>query len=450
MKENKISKENSEKLQPINKLVAGIDIGSTSHFIAISSDLDKDNVREFGAFTRDLRAATFWLKSKGIQSIAMESTGVYWIPFYEILEEAGIEVLLVNAHHVKNVPGRKSDVLDCQWLQRLHSYGLLRGAFRPNGEFCSLRSLMRQRSMLVKEEASFKLRMHKALTQMNLHLHNVISEITGEVGLKILRDIVAGITDPKILSRHRTDRYKCSQEEIEKSLEGNYKIEHIFSLKQAIDFYDFYQSKLRECDEKIESTVSNICKLSDDNEKKQLKFVSKRRKNELHFDARASLEELTGVDLTKIDGLDSHSVLKIVSEVGTDMGRWRTVKHFTSWLGLAPGTKISGGKKLSTRTKKCKNKASEVFRIAAFALHRSKSALGAFLRRKKAQLGAPEAITATAHKIAKIFYCMIKNKTEYKDIGASYYEQKFKDRTIKKLALRAESMGFTLVKNEAI
>lgn len=251
----------STKTQPlalVNSLVAGIDIGSTSHFIAISSDLDERNVREVGAFTRDLQEAASWLKSKGIQSVAMESTGVYWIPFYEILEAEGIQVLLVNAKHVKNVPGRKSDVMDCQWLQQLHSYGLLRGAFRPEGEYCTLRSFMRQRAMLVAEDASFKLRMQKALTQMNLHLHNVMSDVTGDVGLKIMRDIVAGIHDPKILAMHRTERYKCTTDELEKSLEGNYRSEHIFSLKQALDLYDFYQIKIKECDEMIQKVLEAL------------------------------------------------------------------------------------------------------------------------------------------------------------------------------------------------
>jgi len=445
------SKTKTQPLVQLNSLVAGIDIGSTSHFIAIPSDLDEHNVREVGAFTRDLQEAASWLKSKGIQSVAMESTGVYWIPFYDILEAEGIKVLLVNAKHVKNVPGRKSDVMDCQWLQQLHSYGLLRGAFRPEDKYCALRSFMRQRAMLVEEEASFKLRMQKSLTQMNLHLHNVMSDITGDAGLKIMRDIVAGIHDPKLLAAHRTDRYKCTPEELEKSLEGNYRAEHIFSLKQALDLYDFYQIKIKECDDMIQKVLEalslKVLPSSKCKKKEKKETTKKRRKNELHFEATDSLKRLTGVDLTEIDGLESHSVLKIIGEVGTDMSKWATVKHFTSWLGLAPGTKISGGKILSTRTRKCKNKAATIFRIAAYTLLRSQSAVGAFLRRKKAQLGAPEAITAAAHKIARIFYTMLKEKKSYKDMGADYYEQKFKDRTIKNMELRARSLGYILVKN---
>lgn len=442
------SKQNIQSLQQINQFVAGVDIGSKSHFIAVSHKVAEENVREFSAFTGDLQKAASWLKEIGIQSVAMESTGVYWIPFYEILEATGLEVLLVNARHVKNVPGRKSDVLDCQWIQQLHSYGLLRGAFRPSDDFCGLRSFMRQRSMLIAEGSAFKLRMQKALTQMNLHLHNVISDITAETGLKILRDIVSGETEPNRLASHRTERFKCSREEMEKSLVGNYRPEHVFSLKQALELYDFYQAKIRDCDEEISKTLEMIASNSAQPEdfEPPPENRPKRRKNELNFDARTPLLKLTGVDLTKIDGLDEHSVLKIISEVGVNMDKWPTVKHFTSWLGLAPGTKISGGKMLSSRTKKCKSKAALAFRLAAFTLNRSDSAIGAFLRRKKAQLGAPEAITATAHKIARVFYCMLKEKKPYRDLGADYYEQKFQDRALKKMALRAKSLGFELVK----
>lgn len=436
-------------LERIHPLTAGIDIGSTSHFIAVSSHSDAENIREFGAFTCDLQAACAWLKSLGIQSVAMESTGVYWIPFYEILEEAGFEVLLVNARHIKNVPGRKSDVLDCQWIQQLHSYGLLRGAFRPSDEYCALRSLMRQRSMLVQTGASFKLRMQKALSQMNVQLHHVISDITAESGLRILRDIVRGETNPVRLASHRTERFKCSQEEMEKSLVGNYRPEHIFTLKQALDLHDVFQAKTQECDQMISHVVDQIVgnrTVPEGIESTTQSNRHKRRKNELNFEAKMPLLKLTGVDLTQIDGLDEHSVLKIISETGVNMDKWPTVKHFTSWLGLAPGTKISGGKVLSSRTRRCKNKAALVFRLAANTLSRSNSALGAFLRRKKAQLGAAEAITATAHKIARIFYSMLKMNQAYLDPGADYYEQKYRDTTLKKMALRARSLGFELVK----
>lgn len=433
-----------QPLKMLNPHVAGIDIGSQSHFIAVSSELCEQNIRETPAFTSDLRGTANWLKELGVKSVAMESTGVYWIPFFEILEEAGIEVFLVNARHVKNVPGRKSDVLDCQWLYQLHSYGLLRGAFRPSNQECELRSLMRQRSMLIQEAASFKLRMQKALTQMNVQLQNVISDIAGETGIKILRDIVSGQRDPKRLASYRTERFKCSREELEKSLEGNYRPEHVFALKQALDLHDFFQSKVQECDGMISKTLEKLTGYSAEDDGSQ--SPKGRRKNELHINTGPHLLKLAGVDLAQIDGLQEHSVLKILSETGTDMGKWPTVKHFTSWLGLSPGTKISGGKVLSSRTKRCKNQAAIVFRLAAQTLSRSQSALGAFLRRKKAQLGAAEAITATAHKIARIFYTMLKTKKPYSDLGADYYEQKHHDRMLKKVALKAKALGYELVK----
>lgn len=433
-------------LEMLNPYVAGIDIGSQSHFIAVSPSLCEHNIRETFAFTRDLKEAANWLKELGIQSVAMESTGVYWIPFFEILDSVGIEVLLVNARYVKNVPGRKSDVLDCQWIQQLHSYGLLRGAFRPSDQECELRSLMRQRTMLIQEGAGFKLRMQKSLTQMNLQLHNVMSDISCEAGIKILRDIISGKRDPKQLASHRTERFKCSREEIEKSLEGNYRPEHVFALKQALDLHDYFQSKIRECDDVISKALEKLTGHTIEDRESAVSRPKSRRKNELYIDAQAHLIKLVGVDLTEIDGLQENSVLKILSETGTNMEKWPTVKHFTSWLGLSPGTKISGGKVLSSKTKKCKNQAAVTFRLAAQTLGRSQSALGAFLRRKKAHLGTAEAITATAHKIARIFYTMLKTKKPYSDLGTDYYEQRYQDRSLKKMALKAKALGYELVK----
>lgn len=445
---NRRAKAKKILLKPMDKMVAGVDIGSRSHFIAIPGELSDSPVKEFGVFTADLKDAAAWLKSHKIKSIAMESTGVYWIPMFEILEEEGFEVILVNAHHVKNVPGRKSDVLDCQWIQQLHSYGLLRGAFRPDGDTCTLRGLMRQRSLLVQEGAAYKLRMQKALIQMNVLLHNVISEISGDLGLKIIREIIAGNRDPKALASLRTDRYKSSEETIEKSLDGNYRAEHVLCLKQALEFHDFCQLKLSECDVEIEKILEKMClqKESGQTEVAASK-PKKRRKNELYFDAKSHLKKITGVDLTKVDGLEEQSILKILSETGSDMSKWKTVKHFTSWLGLSPGTKISGGKKLSTRTKRCKQRAAYVFRIAANTLLRNDSATGAFLRRKRAQLGAAEAITATAHRLARFFYFMLKEQKEYKDTGADYYEHKYKEKIIKNLTHRAQKFGLILIKD---
>lgn len=434
------------ELQHINLNAAGIDIGSTSHFVCVPVGRDEETVREFESFTKDLFELADWLEKCKIKTVAMESTGVYWIPLFEILEERGFEVRLVNSRHVKNVPGRKSDVLDCQWIQQLHTYGLLQGSFRPADHICALRGYMRHRDNLVKTSATHIQHIQKAMCQMNIQLHNVISDITGVTGQKIIRAIVAGERDPKRLAKMRDDRCKNSVEVIEKSLRGNYRVEHVFSLKQALELYDFYQEKLSECDREIEkllATFESKAELSS----LALKEQKKRRKNELYANIHPHLHRITGVDLTQIDGLDTHSALKLISEVGTNMSLWPTSKHFGSWMGLAPGTKISGGKKLSSRTKACANRAAEIFRIAANTLSRSNTALGGFLRRKKAQLGAPQAITATAYKIARIFYTILKEGKEYVDAGVNYYEEQYRKLSIKNLIRKAKLLGFTLVEN---
>lgn len=447
-KQQRFSKPNT--IKEINKYTAGVDIGSMEHWIAVSPELTETFVRKSATFTKDLMQTISWLKSLKIKSVAMESTGVYWIPFYEMLEKEGFEVLLVNARHVKNVPGRKSDVLDCQWIQQLHSYGLLRGSFRPEEGICALRGVMRQRDMLVKEMSHFKLRIQKTLSQMNIQLHNVISDITGDLGLKILTGIIDGNHDPKSLAQLKTGQYKSSRATIEKSLEGNYRQEHILCLKQALDLYAFFQKQLQECDAMAQKILDDITPFSKEEgplSKSKPEGKRKRRKNELYFDAKDYIVKLSGVDLTKVPGLDQHSALRLLSEIGTDMSKWNNEKQFASWLGLAPGTKISGGKTLSTRTKKCKNRAAHIFRMSAFTLARSDCEIGAFFRRKKAQLGAPEAITATAHKLARVIYHMMKEKKAFIDLGSHYYEHKHKERLISRLKQRAESLGLMLVEN---
>jgi transposase len=374
----------------------------------------------------------------------MESTGVYWIPLYEILEEKGFKVLLVNAHHVKNVSGRKSDVLDCQWIQQLHTYGLLSGAFRPTEEICQLRSYTRQRENLVRYAAIHVQHMQKALDQMNVRLHNVISDITGTTGQKILRAIVDGKRDAKELAMYRDGRCKNSLEVIEKSLIGNYKSEHVFSLKQALDIYDYYQTKIQECDVVIEEFLRKITPtIKNDTE------LSKKRKTKSapKFELQPYLYQLCGVDLTDIDGIDALSGLKLISEVGIDMGKWKTEKQFGSWLGLSPGTKISGGKVLKRSSKSSANRAASVLRLCANALYNSPSALGSFLRRMKSRIGAPKAITATAYKLAKIIYRMLKQKVDYSDIGQNYYERQYKDKLLKGLKRKAASLGYKLTPN---
>lgn len=449
MKKSKIKKKLSKlpaQLARVNLNAAGIDIGSASHFVAVPEGRDTETVKEFKSFTADLHELANWLERCGIKTVAMESTGIYWIPLFEILEARGFEVRLVNPRHLKNVPGRKSDVLDCQWLQQLHTYGLLLGSFRPEQQICELRAYTRQRDGLVKSVSSHIHAMQKALGLMNIQLHNVLSDITGQTGFRIIRAIVSGERCAKTLAAFRDRRCQNSIEVIEKSLVGNYKKEHVFKLRQELSLYDTFQEMLAECDKAIEESLQGFKDKVDVSEKPLAPVEKKkRRKNELYFDAREYLYKMIGVDVTRIDGLDSYSVLKLIGETGLDMSRWPTAGHFSSWLALAPGTKISGGKRLSGKTKPSANRAAEVFRMAAFALSNSSSALGAFFRRMRGRLGAPKAITATAHKIARLFYTMIRYGKDYKDTGATYYEELYRARIIKSIQYKAQQFGFSLV-----
>jgi transposase len=416
-------------LEHLNEYAAGIDIGSKSHFVAVPEGVDQNPVREFSTFTGDLEELARWLISCGITTVAMESTGVYWIPVFEILESHGLEVKLVNARHVKNVPGRKSDVLDCQWLQQLHTYGLLRGAFRPVDQVCTLRAYVRQRSTLVRSAASYIQRMQKALTQMNLLLHNVVTDITGATGMRIIKAILDGKRDPDTLAAMRDVRCKQSAATIARSLKGNYRPEHLFSLRQAVELYEIYQTKIADCDRQILEQLKSFDPPDD----------------MPRITVEDALVRMSGVDLTSIDGIDTTTALKIVAEIGTDMSRWKSSKHFASWLGLSPGTKVSGGKVLSSATKPVANKAAQALRMAAFTLFNSKSALGAYLRRQRARLGAPKAITATAHKLARLVYAMFTQGTVYVDAGQQYYEERYRSRVVQNMKRKARELGYELV-----
>lgn len=433
---------------------AGIDIGSKSHFVAVPSDRDSNPVREFSTFTADLYNMVNWLKQCRIQTVIMESTGVYWIPAFEILESNGFDVKLVNARHIKNVSAHKTDVLDCQWLQQLGTFGLLKGAFRPADSILPLRAYLRQRDMLIKNAAQHIQHMQKALTQMNLHLHNVISDITGKTGMAIIRSIVAGVTDPKALAALRDERCHNPQEIIESSLVGNYRKEHLFSLKQALDLYDYYTQKLAECDRQIAEEAKKLetkCdpeKINQSEKKNSLlepKKTKKLQKHEYPFDLRSELIRITGVDLTRIPAIGANTALAIVSEIGLDMSRWRSAKHFASWLGLCPGNKVSGGKRLSGKSKPCANRVSIALRLSANTLYRSSCAFGAFLRRMKGRLGSPKAITALAHKLAKLIYMMLKYGHEYVEKGIDFYEEMYKKRREESLKRKAKELGYELV-----
>ena len=425
---------------------AGIDIGSAAHFVAVPPERDDEPVREFASFTADLHRLADWLDACGVDTVAMESTGVYWIPLYELLESRGFTVLLVNARHVKNVSGRKSDVLDCQWLQQLMSFGLLRGAFRPAEQVCVLRSLSRQRTMLLRSQGRFVQHMQKALTQMNIQLANVISDVAGETGQRILRAIVAGERDGRALAQLRNARIRASEDEIAKSLQGNWRAEHLFALKQALDAFDFCGTQLAECDAQIQAQLQALHVREDAPAQGKKRG---RARNAPKFDLRTQLFQMCGVDLTRIDGIDVTTALAVVSEVGADLSKFPSDKHFASWLGLCPGTKITGGKVMSGKTKRCANRAAQALRLAAAALRSSQSALGAYYRRLCARMDKPKAVTAAAHKLARLIYAMLTHGQEYTDRGQDYFEERYRQRVLHNLAQKAKAMGMQLVPSDA-
>ncbi len=436
------SEAKSSVLSQVSMNAAGIDVGAESHFVAVPEDRDEQSVREFGAFTVDLYRLADWLAACDIETVAMESTGVYWIPLFGVLEERGFVVKLADPRRLKSVPGRKTDVVDCQWLQQLHSYGLLAGAFRPSEHIRELRSYLRQRSMLIKYAAQHIQHMQKALTQMNIKLQHVVSDITGKTGMDIIRAIIGGERDPQKLSELRDYRIKADHETIAAALEGHWRDEHLFELAQAVQLYEFYHNRITECDGRIEAQLNTFDDLSDGGTVDRKKPG---QHNAPSFDLQSYMYRMTGVDLTKIDGIDGYTALRIISEIGLDMSRWPSAKHFASWLGLCPGNKITGGKQYNTRSKPSANRAALTLRLAANSLHNSKSALGAFLRRKKAKLGTPEAITATAHKLARLIYSMLKHGHDYADSGQDYYERQYRERVLYNMARTAKQFGYKLV-----
>jgi transposase len=424
---------------------AGIDVGGSSHWVAVPRHASDEPVREFGAMTDDLQAMADWLLACGVDVVALESTGVYWIPLYEVLERRGLQVWLVDARQMKYVPGRKSDVQDCQWLQKLMSLGLLRAAWRPGDEVCVVRAVVRQREVLLTEQASWVQRMQKALVQMNIQLAEVLSDVMGQSGQAIIRDIVAGQRDPAILARHRHARVKASATEVQRALTGNWRDEHLFVLAQALAMYDSLSQRVIECDAKLQTLLDELgCHELD------LPKPSKRSgKNGPAFDLRVALARWAGVDLTRINGLAVTSVLTVLSEIGPDLSRFANVKHFCSWLGLCPGTKISGGKVLSARTRRSTNRVRQALKLAAMSLSRNGSALGAFYRRMCARMDKPRANTAVAHKLARMVYFMLTRGENYVDQGQQHYEEQQRQRSIAALRRRAANLGFAITPSAA-
>jgi transposase len=428
---------------------AGIDISSKEHFIAVNPERDDQPIRCFGSFTEDLYAIATWLKKCQVSTVAMEATGIYWLSLFLVLEEAGFEVLLVNARHVKNVRGKKSDVSDAEWIRQLHSCGLLSASFQPDEFTRTLRTYIRHRKNLLQMAATHILMMQKAMEQMNIKLQHVIADITGKSGMSIIQAIINGERDPENLVQLLDGRIKASKEVVKRSLQGVWKEENIFELEQSYEMYHLYRSKIIDCDKRVKDLLlqkSGPAQKEDESKKPSVKS----NKNNLNFDATQILQQITGTDLTEIYGINDSNATEILCETGFDMTKWPTEKHFTSWLNLAPNNKISGGKVLSSKIPKKKNRAGQVFRMAAFAVQRSKNWLGLFYQRMKSKLGVKKAVTATARKIAVIFYKMVKEKIMFVPINLDTYTGSFRQQQLKKLERQAKALGLKLAPRESM
>lgn len=433
---------------------AGIDIASREHYIAVNPEVDEHPIRSFGCFTEDLYSIANWLLECGVDTVAMEATGIYWISLYLILEQAGLNVFLVNAKHVKNVSGKKSDVKDAEWIRQLHSCGLLSNSFQPDMFTRTLRTFMRHRKNLTEMAATHIRMMQKAMEQMNIKLQNVIADITGKSGQRIITAILEGERKPGVLIQLLDGRIKASREVVAKSLQGIWKEENLFELRQSFELYQIYRKKIKECDEQIRAHLQTM-KCEPEKAVTQLKEVRKKtkvksNKNNLSFDATEILQHIIGTDVTEIFGITDTNAVEIISEIGLEMNKWPTAKHFTSWLNLAPNNKVSGGKLLSSKTQKKKNRAEQIFKMAAYAVQRSKNWLAMFYHRIKSRCGAAKAITATARKIAVIFYKLLKEKTTFNPLSAEQYMETFKEQQIKKIKKQAERLGLFLVPNELV
>jgi len=438
-------KSTRENFQYVRPNAAGIDIASEMHYVAVPPDRDEEPVRKFGSFTDDLHQLAQYLKKCRIDTVAMESTGIYWIQLYLILESYGFEVFLVNARHIKNVSGRKSDVLDCQWIQQLHTYGLLNPSFQPDNLTRELRSYMRHRKNLTENYSIQILLMQKAFEQMNIKLHNVLTDLCGKSGQLIIQSILAGERNPKELIKHIDKHVKSSEENIIKSLTGNWREENVFELKQAYELYLVFKEKISECDQQIENVLAKSEIINQSNHVDHKKARGVYTKNRFNFNATNYLHNILGVDITKIFGISEISATEIISETGIDMSKWKTQKHFTAWLNLAPNNRVTGGKLLRPKKSKKKNKAGQSFLMAAYSIQRSDNWLGAFYRRMKAKHGPLIATKSTARKIAIIFYKMIKEKVDFNPIALETYNQYFREQKLKYIQKQASILGLALV-----
>lgn len=437
----------------VNPHAAGIDIGAREHLACVPPDATAQNVRSFGTFTADLEALADWFQQCGVTTVAMEATGVYWIPVFQILEARGLEVILVNARQTKHVAGRKSDVQDCQWIQRLHTYGLLQGSFRPADRYCVVRTYLRYRDELVSARSTQCQHMQKALQQMNLQLMQVLSDVTGLSGLNIIAAILQGERDPVKLSQLVDRRVRATPTALQKALRGDYRPEHLFVLQQAFALYHTYEENIQLCEQQI---VQAMAELPDQVDVRRQPVPARKTGGKPGLDQmaglnmRACLYQKTGVDLTAIEGIGVLTALVMFTEVGPDLSRFPTEKHFCSWLGLCPDNRISGGQVLSSRTRRVVNRLADALRMAATTLERSPSALGGYYRRMKGRLGAAEAVTATAHKLARIIYRLIKHGEAYVARGLADYEKQFQHRRLRALQKTAKAMGLELVASQSI
>jgi transposase len=446
-------------LEVMHPNAAGIDVGNSAHYVAVRPDRDPESVRRFDCFTADLHRLADWLQQCGVTTVALQSTGVYWIPVYEILEARGLEVYLVNARHTKNLPGRKSDVQESQWLLKLHTYGLLRNSFHPPAEIRVVRTYWRQRGDHVHAVSTCIQRMQKVLTQMNIQLANVISDLSGWTGQRIVRAILAGERDPETLAALSHPGIHATRQTIARSLEGTWQPDLLFVLQQEVAMYDAYLQRIAECDAELERHLKSVADKGADTvpagepspttpPERRRSGPKRRRKAGSHapqFDLGGELHRISGVDLTRIDGIDVGVAQTVISEVGVDMTRWKTEAHFASWLGLCPDNRITGGKVLRRGTRRVINRAATALRLASTTLLRSQSYLGAQYRRFRSKLGAPKAITAMAHKLALLIYRMLRWGHEYVDKGMQFYEERHRQQQVQLLKKRAAKLGFQLV-----
>ena len=449
-KNPKISKANSA-YPKLNANAAGIDIGATSNYVAVPIDRAEEPVRRYGQFTADLADIADWLTECGVQTVAMESTSVYWVPLFELLETRGFKVCLINSRHWRTLDGRKTDVCDSQWLQYLHSCGLLHASYRPEQQVCSLRSLLRHREGLVQAASSQIQLMQKSLTQMNIQLHNVISDLTGKTGLAILDAILAGQRDPKVLAELKDPRIQCSKETIEKSLVGHYLPEHLFTLKQSLCSYRHFKTLIDDCDREIEMMVANFDSRLDPTQMPPSSGSKQKPqgRNTIHFEHANLTQEMHriyGTDLTLVPGMGAQTVYTVFSEVGRDLSTpFHDDGRFSSWLGVCPGNNITGDKRKNSKTRKVASRAAQAFRLAAQGLRRSQSALGDYFRRMCARLGTPKGITATAHRLARIFFHLVTTRETYNEAIFAEEQQRSAKRRTNRVTKEAMRLGYRLV-----